>query len=219
MAAETCKLDFLQWPRTPQHPTIFYILLRKTCLLLYDALRNNSSVPIHEDFWSVKGNWETDAAGCLYLFTGQPLTVLFLTEIIWLLCSHGPSLQPPFCLRQGFYFLSLKRLGQRKAKTSQNYRPITDHSAVLQPWANWSNTYLKLAIYKRLQINHEMNSHQHNFPESKSVIWLLSPTSFNTKLVAKRKAGKSRLDFSKPLNNIQPDCLAPAEQTGYEKTL
>lgn len=146
-------------------------------------------MPIHKDFWNSKYNCEADAAGCLCLFRGQPLTALFLTEITWLLCSHGPSLKPPSCLRQGFYFLSLKRLGQRKAKTSQNYRPVTDHSAVLQPWANWSNTYLKLAICKHLQINHEMNGHQHNFPEGKSVVWQLSPTSFNTNLVAKRKAG------------------------------
>lgn len=138
MAAEMCRLDFLQWPRTsPQHPTVFSILLGKTYLLLYDAFRNNSSAPIHKDFWSARCNWETNAAGYLCLFRGHPLIILFLREIIWLVWSYGHSLKPPFCLRQGFYFLSLKRLGQRKAKRSQNHRPITDYSAVLRPWVNW----------------------------------------------------------------------------------
>lgn len=42
VAAEMCRLDFPHWPRTsPQHPTVFNILLRKRYLLLYDAFRNN----------------------------------------------------------------------------------------------------------------------------------------------------------------------------------
>lgn len=135
MAAEMCRLDFLQWPRTsPQHPTVFNILLRKTYLLLYDTLRNNSSVLIHKDFWSAKCSWRANAAGCLCLFRGHPLIVLFLTEIIWLLCSYGPSLKPPFLFKIGFLFPVSKEIRAKESKDKSelqtNYRPLSCASAL-----------------------------------------------------------------------------------------
>lgn len=142
IAAEICRLDSLHWSSrtSPQHPTVFNILLRKTYLLLYDSFRNNSFVQIHKNFWSAKCNWETSAAGCLCLLRGHPLTVLFLTEIMWLVCSYGPSLKKKkknICLRLSFYSLSLKRLGQRKAKKIR----ITDQLQTTQLCFSSAKTY------------------------------------------------------------------------------